>query len=125
MNEERKARLNQIREKLKNLSEEEKKKLLDNGLIATIEGRFLSPRNTMMVYLQCPDNIPTVVGGFKQWKAAGRVVMKGQHGMSILFPIGPKVETEDGESVEPEYFSVATVFDILQTEEIEVLETVS
>jgi hypothetical protein len=127
MTDEKKARLKQIREKLKSLSDQEKKQLLDNGLIATIDGKILSTHNTMMCYLQTPGifsgnaTLPTVVGGFKQWKNAGRYIVKGQHGMTIFFPVGPKVETENGEKlVEAEHFYTASVFDITQTENMEV-----
>ena len=118
MKPERKARLNEIRQKLAKLTEQEKAALLQRGIIFTIEGRALSAHNCYMIYLQCPGHQPSVVGGFKQWRKAGRTVTKGQHGMSILFPAGSK-DPETGDITEANNFFAATVFDIEQTEELE------
>ena len=112
--EDKRARLNEIRQRLANMSDAEKAALLSRGIIATVEGRALSYHNCYMLYLQSNGKLPTIVAGYKQWKAAGRQVMKGQHGMTILFPAGRKDE-ETGE-VEAEYFCAGTVFDISQTE---------
>ena len=115
---EKQAKMKAIREKMKALTEEQKQALLSHGLIATIEGRYLSPRNTMICYLQAGMNggkLPTVVGGYKQMKAAGRQVIKGEHGYTIIFPAMTK--NDDGEE-EAERFMMATVFDISQTEEM-------
>ncbi|MFI8526287.1 ArdC-like ssDNA-binding domain-containing protein [Promicromonospora sukumoe] len=44
-----------------------------------------------------PDPYPTRVAGFKQWKALGRSVDKGQAGYQILAPVTARVAvTEDG-----------------------------
>lgn len=87
--------------------------------LRTIEGHELSPFNACMVYMQCPT--ATMVGGYRQWLRAGRVVSKGQHGLSIWVPIGkPKVESsEPAESNEGEKpgFVLGIVFDIGQTVE--------
>ena len=94
-------------------------------VVATIEGRTLSPTNTMLVVMQCPS--ATIVGGFKQWLKAGRAVRRGQHGISIWVPIGkPKTgDTGAGETYgddEPR-FICGTVFDVSQTEAIAGMET--
>ena len=87
-----------------------------NG-IATIEGRRLSLHNTCMLALQIPN--ASVVGGFQQWKRAGRMVMKGQHGAAIWIPLGiPKAETAAETAEGPVGFTLATVFDVAQTEDI-------
>ncbi len=52
MNQERKDRLQSIRQRMSNLSESEKAELTNRGQIATVEGRVLSLHNTIMVYLQ-------------------------------------------------------------------------
>ena len=79
-------------------------------VVATIEGRTLSPTNTMLVVMQCPS--ATIVGGFKQWLKAGRVVSKGEHGISIWIPSG--VKGEDGQPDDVRFLS-GTVFDVSQT----------
>ena len=118
MKEERKAKLNEIRQRLTRLTDQEKAALLKRGLIFTIEGRALSHRNTYMLYLQCNGHQPTIVGGFQQWRRAGRTVMKGQHGYSILFPAGHK-NNETGDIEDVYNFYAANVFDITQTEELD------
>ena len=72
---------------------------------------------------------PSVVGGFSQWRQAGRRVKKGEHGMGIWIPVGkPKDEKEPEPSGEKEkdriHFVLGTVFSIEQTEPIEELATV-
>ena len=113
----RKARLSDLRHKLAELTPAERQAFTDRGIIATVEGRTLSLHNTYMVYIQCNGIIPSVVGGYRQWKAAGRQVIKGQHGMSILFPVGQK-DQETGDILHADRFYAATIFDISQTEEI-------
>jgi hypothetical protein len=115
MTDEKKAKIKDLQLKLKNMSNEQKQALIHNGLIATIEGRTLSPNNTILCYIQSSGALPTVVGGFKQWLAANRVVCKGQHGLTIWFPIKQQ-DTDDNEDVTR--FFTTTVFDISQTEEL-------
>ncbi len=116
MTPDRSARLKELRGRLTNLTEEERKALTSRALIATVEGHVLSPANTMLVYLQSNGVTPTVVGGYQQWRKAGRQVSKGQHGFTIWFPVGSKNGNGDVEDVET--FYTATVFDISQTEEV-------
>jgi hypothetical protein len=66
--------------------------------------------------MQAGNMIPSVVGGFQQWIKAGKVVKRGEHGMTIWFPIGRK--NDDGNILEAEKFYTATVFDVSQVEEI-------
>ena len=97
------------------------------GLV-NCEGRALSMGNMLLVALQLPN--ASVVGGFKQWLRHGRAVRKGEHGAMIWVPVGTrsteKAEpTEDGEepantSESDTRFVTGTVFDISQTNEIEV-----
>lgn len=115
---ERTRKVNELRKRLSNLSDAEKQALISRGIIATVEGRTLSLHNTILIYMQTDGRVPSVVGGYKQWKRAGRQVSKGQHGMLIWFPIGTKDE-ETGDVLSAEYYQVATVFDISQTEPIE------
>lgn len=115
---EKQAKLKELRGKLANLSPEQRQALIDRGLIATVEGRTLSLHNTLLVYLQCNSQAPSVVGGYKQWKAAERQVQKGQHGYVIWFPVGEK-DKDTGDIISAERYLTGTVFDISQTEPIE------
>lgn len=115
MTPERKKRLEELRRQLSNLTPEAKQELTSRGIITTIEGHAMSLHNTIILYLQANGTTPTVVGGYNQWKAAGRQVMKGQHGFMIWFPVGPKNQ-DTGDIINPERFYTGTVFDISQTE---------
>jgi N-terminal domain of anti-restriction factor ArdC len=91
--------------------------------VVTIEGRLLSMHNQFMIALQNPS--ATVVGGFQQWKKAGRSVMKGQHGACIWFPLGDHKQdgtkdtngAGDDDEKSSQRFGLATVFDVTQTED--------
>jgi len=111
---ERQTKLKAIRQRLANLTAEECTAIAAHGLIATVDGRTLSLHNTYMAHLQS-RSIPTVVGGYQQWKQAGKQVRRGEHGFTILFPNGTK--DENGDVIEAKRFFAATVFDISQTEE--------
>jgi antirestriction protein ArdC len=87
-------------------------------VIATIEGHALSPVNTCLIAMQSPG--ATIVGGFRQWLKAGRVVRKGEHGLSLWIPKTPKKDdaAQPGESSSSDeiHFLMGTVFDVSQTE---------
>ena len=87
------------------------------GAIVTVEGRELSPRNTMLCFYQREG--VSLVGGFKQWLGKGRCVRKGEKGISILFPSKFTKQGEGGED-DKEFvkFYAGTVFDVSQTDEI-------
>jgi len=114
----RNARISELRRRLAGLTEAERKAFTDRGIIATVEGRTLSLHNTFMVYIQCNGQTPSVVGGYQQWRKAGRQVVKGQHGYTILFPVGDK-DKDTGDIDEARTFYAGTIFDIAQTEPIE------
>jgi len=124
LTQERRTQLKELRQKLANLSPEQRQQLTAQGLIATVEGRTLSPQNTMLLYMQTPGifggngcQLPTIIGGYRQWLRAGKHVRKGEHGKTIFIPIGEK--GEDGEITEVSKFYTATVFDITQVEDNE------
>ena len=117
MNAERKERIKQLRERLAGLTPEERQALAARGMVATVEGRTLSLHNTLLVYLQGNGTQPTVIGGYQQWKRAGKQVKKGEHGMMIWFPVGQKDE-DTGDILTAETYYTATVFDISQVEAI-------
>ena len=93
-------------------------------LATTVEGRTLSFGNQLLIALQRTD--VTLVGGFHQWKKAGRAVKKGESGLMIWCPTDRRGEREqvapDGASEkvistdEKPGFILGYVFDISQTE---------
>lgn len=107
----RKDAIRALARKVAAMTDEERSALLKMP-IRTIEGRPLSATNQMLIMMQSPR--ATFVGGFRQWKTAGRQVRKGEHGIGIWFPCTSKKENES----EPDdlYFSIGYVFDIEQTE---------
>jgi hypothetical protein len=91
------------------------------GAVCNVDGRALSPRNTILCFYQREG--VTIVGGFRQWLAKGRCVRKGEHGMSILVPIGTGRDVEHPEGRdEPVAFVGGTVFDVSQTAELPQVE---
>lgn len=86
--------------------------------IATIEGRNLSVFNSCLLAAQCPQ--ATVVGGFRQWKNAGRAVRKGEHGHAIWIPTKTRADQAAEKDAGELQFMLGTVFDVSQTEEITV-----
>lgn len=94
------------------------------GAVVTCEGHALSFFNTCLV-IQQRENV-SVVGGFQQWKRAGRQVKKGEHGLQIWIPIKgkkddevPTVEELQADEEEKPAFIMGTVFDISQTDQME------
>lgn len=118
---EKKERIKQIRSALALMSPDQRQALADRFGIVTVEGHSLTPHNQCFLVAQSPINF-TVVGGFRQWKKAGRIVRKGSHGFLIIVP--SKTKQEQGENPGPVtddediFFFTATVFDISQTESI-------
>ena len=115
---ERKERLEAIRKCLLALSPGERDQMItQHGLVQSIDGHFMSAKNTCLLYLQANGTMPTIVGGYQQWLRAGRQVSKGAHGFTIWFPIGNHIKLDDDDIVtEATHFGTATVFDVTQTE---------
>lgn len=88
------------------------------GGIVNNEGRRLSIFNSCLL-LQQREGV-SMVGGFQQWRTAGRMVRKGEKGLAIWIPTGKSEQPDDDEmsSSDRMRFMLATVFDISQTEEI-------
>ena len=91
--------------------------------ICSIEGRPFSDTNTILIATQLGN--ASVVGGFRQWKSAGRTVRAGEHGLWIWVPTtvkGKAVNFVTGEQstteIEETRFIMAPVFDVSQTDEI-------
>lgn len=141
--EERNAKRKAILDGIAKLTEEDRRKILKAmGTVGTCEGRNLSEVNTIMCFYQRGGTVDaqgvkridlSIVGGVAQWRKAGRKIKKGEHGMSIWFPkmkkagsdkgeaetalaIPSEILDENGETKVDTRFSLATVFDISQTE---------
>lgn len=122
---ERRSQTSAIAKRISAMTPEQKEAMLQSfGAVVTVEGRILSTFNTCMILAQAGDKfIPTMVGGFQQWKKAGRSVKKGEAGMAIWIH-ATKKDPENAD-VEKGYFTSGYVFDISQTEPILELETVN
>lgn len=117
MSPERKDLFSALAKRLKAMTEEDKLNMVASHSVINTEGKSLSLNNAVLMLMQRPSNISTVVGGYKQWQKAKRQVSKGEHGMMIWYPSRKK--SEDGEAEEPTRFFIGTVFDISQTQEID------
>lgn len=113
-NPDRKALFADLSRKIAAMSEEQRNTLAATMPVVTVAGHALSVRNACMIAMQIPS--ATIVGGFRQWFAAGRCVKKGEHGFSILVPASKK-DPETGEAGKL-FFVSGTVFDVSQTTEI-------
>jgi len=112
---ERREKLAAMAKQIAAMPPEDRAKLAAQG-VATIEGHALSLKNAMLLMMQRAQ--VSVVGGFQQWRQAGRVVRKGEKALALWIPVSRKETDESGaETVNPG-FRIANVFDISQTEEI-------
>lgn len=117
----KRERLNGICKKVSAMTEQEKEAfLLENQLVTSVTGNTLSLVNTCLIIDQTNgEYVPTIVGGFKQWKANGRIVKKGEKSLAIWVPCKRKdTDEKSGEVNESTYFTFGNVFDISQTQEI-------
>lgn len=118
----RRATLAAMARKISAMPEADRLKLMSGACLATIEGHDLSPKNSCLALMQNPR--ATILGGFRQWTAAGRVVRKGEKSIGIFVPCqaAGKKESTEAEGAEAEggtFFRVVSVFDVSQTEPIE------
>ena len=122
---EKKEKIIRIRKTLSEMTEEQRQAIADKYGIVTVEGHLLTPHNQCFLVAQSEINF-TVVGGFQQWKNAGRIVRKDEHGFLIL--VSSKTNSEENSEMisddEDVKFFSATVFDISQTEVIAKSEAV-
>lgn len=82
--------------------------------------------NLLLILAQRPD--ATMVAGFRQWKAKGRQVRKGERSIKIRGYSSTKItetDEETGDETERQLrrFPILSVFDISQTDPIEGAET--
>lgn len=117
----RRERMAELARRVAALSPEQRAAFAARSPVVTIEGHPLSIRNTASLCLQLGAHV-SVVGGYQQWRRAGRQVRKGEHGGLILIPRTPKsaegAEADQGEDAGHLYFIGGTVFDISQTDPI-------
>ncbi len=121
----RRQAFRQLAAKIAALSEEQRQGIVSRvGAVMTCEGHALSFFNTCLLIHQ-RDTV-SVVGGYQQWKRAGRQVRKEEHGMQIWIPIKgkkddetPSVEELEADEEEKPAFIIGTVFDISQTDEVQ------
>ena len=111
----KRARIKQLRAILAGMSPDQRQAMADQFGIVTVEGHQLTPYNQCFLVAQSPISF-SVVGGYRQWKKAGRIVRQGEHGFYILVPHGEK--DESGKIEEAENFWTVTVFDVSQTDSI-------
>ena len=122
---ERRERFKALAARVAAMSEDERTALVMRlGAIVTCEGHTLSAVNSCLILTQFPTT--SMVGGFHQWRAKGRKIKKGEHGLMIWIPTGRMDEAEstapsaqdcDGEAKDKRAgFIMGTVFDVSQTE---------
>lgn len=120
----KKAKMKQLAEQFAKMSEAERVELSNQlGSLRTIEGRPLSFKNSALLYFQKKG--VSIVGGFQQWKKAGRIVRKGEKALAIFCPASRK--TEEGQAPDDSslFFFTGSVFDISQTEPLTPSETLT
>src|SRR5688572_28866296 len=71
------------------------------GVSATVEGHPLSLTNTIFLAMQSEGQPVALVGGFQQWKQAGRSVRHGQKAKYIWAPSGKRAEEASAETTKP------------------------
>src|SRR5215208_7043822 len=90
---ERRARFTELANRVAEMTDEERAALVAHlGAVVTCEGRALSVHNSCLVLTQFPT--ASMVGGFRQWKAHGRSVRKGEHGLMIWVPTARTTDAE-------------------------------
>jgi hypothetical protein len=114
---ERRARVRELARQISAMSLDERLAMAKAAGVRTIEGHELSIRNQCLCISQ-RDGV-SVVGGLRQWRAAGRRVRKGEHGLGIWVPVaGEGANTEsEGEGESRTFFVVGYVFDVSQTDQ--------
>src|SRR5262245_53593411 len=80
-----------------------------SSVIRTIEGRELSIFNQCLLVNQL--GTASIVGGFQQWKRAGRSVVKGERGLAIWIPTGRRAAGADESAAEPASGDVFSLVD--------------
>lgn len=119
---ERREKMRELSKRIAALSPEQRQAIANKNGVFTIAGRPLSTFNTVFILNQ--NERASVVGGFRQWKDAGRSVKKGESGLALWVPCSKKEtaapadapEGTEAEGARPSYI-IGYVFDITQTQE--------
>ena len=112
----RRAQFKQLAAQLGALTDEQRTALAAKlPTITNCNGHSLSPHNTIMLSYQ--REAVTMVGGYRQWQAAGRQVQLGEESMLIWVPKMKGKQSAD-EIAELSGFITASVFDVSQTKAI-------
>ena len=129
MNEKMKAIAAQVAQ----LSETERAAIAERMPVITIAGHVISARNTVLLAMQSESPV-TIIGGFRQWLEAGRVVRKGEKAAYILRPVTRKGGADkeaasagqdggaDGEN-DSRFFISVPMFDVGQTDVLQPKES--
>lgn len=114
--EQRRANFRKLAAQVGAMSEDERTALVERfGTITTIEGHPLTIANAVLVLKQ--NAAASMVGGFRQWRNAGRQVRKGERALMIWVPRARrKSDDEQGEQDNRPRFIPGNVFDISQTD---------
>lgn len=114
-------RARELASKIARMSDADRQAFAAHAPIATVDGRILSFKNMALASMQTPD--ATIVGGFRQWIAAGRCVKAGESAIYIWIPSTRRADPEKQEGeissgdLETRFF-LAPVFDVMQTAEL-------
>lgn len=117
----RRARFADLARKLAEMTDDQRAAIAQRAAgIVTVEGRPLSVGNSLLTWMQ--NESATMLGGFQQWRAAGRQVRKGEHGIMIWAPKAAKADEhkQPGEistADDRTRFITITMFDVSQTDE--------
>ena len=124
MNEKMKA----IAAQVAKMTEAERAAIAERMPVVTIAGHVISARNTVLLAMQQESPV-TIIGGFRQWMEAGRVVRKGEKAAYILRPVVRKGEaapdgaSDAGADSVDRFFIQVPMFDVSQTDTIEAIDT--
>lgn len=124
--EQKKAKLREFIDQISKMSDEELFQLKQRINIITCDGHGLSLKNTALLDLQAKGigKTVSVIGGFQQWLDKGRVVRKGEKAFTILVPSEGKAKDEAGNETPKMFFRFVSVFDISQTDEVSLEESI-
>lgn len=117
---EKRAKVRDIAKRIAAMTEEQRRAMIQDWP-TTIEGHAVSVKNACLVAFMRPG--ATVIGGFHQWRKAGRPIKAGEHSTFFIWvPLKGKKKddesaadiNEDGERTN---FALVPMFDISQTQD--------
>ena len=112
----RRAKLRELTRSVAAMTPQQRAEIAARCGVVTVEGRSLSIFNACLVWQQRPT--ASLVGGYRQWRRAGRQVRKGEQGIAIWVPIGQPEPAANGEPADgAKRFVLGYVFDVTQTDD--------